>query len=164
VNPNGGGWIIFLSLVVALILSVLHLPESWPAWLGWLRPQWLILVLFFWVIEVPQRIGLIAAWSFGLLVDVLYADPLGLNGFILAAVTYTGWRFFERLRMYSVLQQAGILFLLIFAAQLLRVFVLGFSSEREWGWNIVVTPLISVAVWPLIFLFLLRIRTGARIE
>jgi rod shape-determining protein MreD len=163
-NPAGGGWIIFLSLVVALIFGVAHLPESWPAWLGWLRPQWLVLVLFFWVIEVPQRIGLISIWCFGLIVDVLYADPLGLNGFVLATVTYVGWRFFERLRMYSVLQQAGILFLLILGAQLLRVFVVGLNSERAWGWNLLVTPLVSMAIWPFVFLLLLRIRTGARIE
>ena len=73
-------------------------------------------------------------------------------------------RFFERLRMYSVLQQAGILFLLILGAQLLRVFVVGLNSERAWGWNLLVTPLVSMAIWPFVFLLLLRIRTGARIE
>ena len=132
-NPGNGGWVIFLSLVAAMLMGVIHLPESWPGWLGWLRPNWLILVLFFWVIEVPQRVGLIAIWFVGLFVDVLYADPLGLNGLILAGVTYVGWRSFERLRMYSVLQQAGIVFLLVVAAELLQILALGMGSERQWG-------------------------------
>ncbi len=163
-NPSNGGWIIFLSLLIALLLSVLHLPESWPSWLGWWRPQWLLLVLFFWVIEVPARMNLLALWCFGLIVDVLYADPLGLNGFILATITYVGWRFFERLRMYSVLQQVGLVFLLILGAQLLRVFVLGLNADRPWSWGVLVTPIVSMLCWPLVFLLLIRIRTGARIE
>ena len=70
-NPANGGWVILLSLLVAMMLGVIHLPESWPIWFGWFRPNWLLVVLFFWVIELPQRIGLIAVWCLGLFVDVL---------------------------------------------------------------------------------------------
>lgn len=163
-NPANGGWVILLSLILAMMLGVVHLPESWPSWLGWLRPNWLLLVLFFWVIELPHRVGLIAVWCVGLLVDVLYADPIGLNGFILAGVTYIAWRFFERLRMYSVLQQCGIVFVLGLAAELLRVVVIGLGSDRQWGWEVLLIPLTSMLMWPLVFLLLLRIRTGVRVE
>ncbi len=163
-NPTKGGWLIAVTLITAMLLSVVHLPESWPEWLGWLRPNWVVLVLFFWVIEVPHRVGLIAVWGAGLFVDVLYADPIGLNGLILAGVTYVGWRFFERLRMYSVFQQCGILLLLVTAAELLRLLVVGIGSERQWGWHALLSPLATMVVWPLMFLFLLRLRTGARVE
>ncbi|MCH1551030.1 MAG: rod shape-determining protein MreD [Pseudomonadales bacterium] len=161
---RGGGWIIVLSCLIALVLGVVHLPSSWPHWLGWFRPAWLILVLFFWVVEVPSRVGLFAVWCLGLPVDILQADPLGLNGFILASVAYIGQRFSERLRMYSMLQQACLVFVLVLASQWLRVLVLGISSERAWGWDILSSPLISMLAWPAVFLLLLRIRTGARIE
>jgi rod shape-determining protein MreD len=164
VNPTNGGWVILLSLIIAMLLGVLHLPESWPGWLGWLRPNWLLLVIFFWVIEVPHRTGLIAVWLIGLLVDVLYADPLGLNAFLLAAVTYIAWRFCERFRMYSVLQQCGIVFVLVLASELISVFIIGLDSERVWGWPVMLTPLTTMVAWPFVFLLLLRIRTGARVE
>jgi len=163
-NPSRGGWIVFVSLIVAMILGVLHLPADWPSWLGSLRPNWLLLVLFFWVIDLPHRVGLVGIWVLGLFVDVLYADPIGLNGFILACVTYVGWRGFERLRMYSVLQQAGVLFLIVFSAEILRVVVLGISSSRQWDWGLLWTPLFSMLLWPLAFVLLMRIRTGMRIE
>lgn len=163
-NPANGGWLIAVTLVAAMLLGVVHLPETWPGWIGWLRPNWLILVLFFWVIEVPRRVGLIAMWITGLFVDVLYADPIGLNGLILASVSYVGWRFFERLRMYSVLQQCGILFLLVLGAELLSVIVLGLGSERQWSWHVVTSAVVTTLVWPLMFLMLLRLRTGARVE
>ena len=78
-NPANGGWAIVLSFVAALILAVLHLPEWWPQWLGWLRPSWIAMTVFFWVLAVPHRFGLVAAWLLGILVDVLYAEPLGLS-------------------------------------------------------------------------------------
>ncbi len=159
-----GGWVIGLSLLVAMILGVFHLPEGAPSWLGLLRPNWLLLVLFFWAIELPHRVGLIAVWFLGLFVDVLYAQPLGLNGFVLAGVTYVAWRFFERLRMYSVLQQAMLVFVLALTSELLRVFAIGLGSERAWGWSILFSPLVTMLLWPFLFLLLLRIRTGIRVE
>ena len=164
-NPARGGWLIAATILAAMLLGVVHLPESWPNWMGWLRPNWLLLVLFFWVIEVPHRIGLLAIWCTGLLVDVLYAAPMGLNGFILASVAYIGWRFFERLRMYSVLQQCGLLFLLVLVAEIVSLFVLGvLGSERAWRWQLLLSPLVTMALWPFMFLLLLRLRTGARVE
>ena len=163
-NPGNGGWAILLSILLAMLLMVVHLPESWPAWLGWLRPHWLLLVVYFWVVELPHRVGLIAVWLLGLLVDALLAHPLGLNGFILAATTYVGWRFFERLRMYSVLQQCVVLFFLVLGAQLLQLFVMGFFGERQFSWGIIVVALSSMFAWPVVYLLLLRVRTSLRVE
>ena len=39
-NPTQGGWLILATVVAALLLAVVHLPETWPQWLGWLRPAW----------------------------------------------------------------------------------------------------------------------------
>ncbi len=163
-NPAHGGWIIFLSLLVALLLGVAHLPEDWPNWLGWLRPNWLVLVVLFWVIELPHRLSLIAAWCVGIVADALYAQPLGLSALVLACVTYLGRRFFERLRMYSVLQQCGVSFVLVLLGEVLRVSVMGLSSNARWSWGVLVVPFVSMLVWPLVFLLLLRVRTGLRVE
>ena len=47
-------WVLPASLVVALLLGLLPL----PALLQPLRPYWLALVLAYWVIEAPERVGL----------------------------------------------------------------------------------------------------------
>ena len=60
-NPTQGGWLILASLGVAMILAIVHLPESMPQWLGWLRPEWGSLIVFFWVMELPHGFGLILA-------------------------------------------------------------------------------------------------------
>lgn len=163
-NPFNGGWVILLSLLVAMLLSVFHLPESWPAWLGWLRPNWLLLVLFFWVMELPTRIGLVTAWLLGLVADALLADPLGVNGLILAGTTYLAWRFFERLRMYSVPQQCGVIFLLTLAAEVMRMVAHDWVDGQPFSGAVFFTALISMLCWPFVYLLLLRIRTAVRVE
>lgn len=163
-NPAQGGWVILLSLLVALLLGVAHLPEDWSDWLGWLRPNWLLLVVLFWVIELPRRLGLITVWCVGIVADVLYAEPLGLNALMLACVSYLGWRFCERLRMYSVLQQCGVSFVLVLAGEILRVWVIGLNSDAQWSWGILLVPIVSMLMWPVVLLLLLRARTGIRVE
>ena len=160
-NPTRGGWLILTSILLAMVLAVVHLPETLPAWLGWLRPQWLLLVLFFWVVELPDRIGLIAAWIIGVFYDALVGTPLGLNGAIFASVTYVAWRFYERLRMYSVIQQCLVVFLLATAAETIRAAV---SPGSQLSAMILVQSAISMLIWPLIYLLLLRLKIAVRVE
>jgi rod shape-determining protein MreD len=164
VNPTRGGWLIILTFLVALLLTVVHLPESWPQWIGWLRPAWVMLVVFFWVLELPERMGLVTAWILGLLLDVLYADPLGLNGVLLASVTYVGWRFYERLRMYSILQQAGVMFLLVLGAEALRQIVQDLAFDRGYSWGVLFPALISMLLWPFLVLLLTRLRLRVGVQ
>lgn len=163
-NPTRGGWLILLTLAGAMVLAVAHLPESWPQWLGWLRPAWVALVIFYWVMELPHRVGLIAAWVLGALVDVLQAEPLGLNGVILAGITYVAWRFYERLRMYSIVQQGGVAFVLVLAAEAGRALVLDVVGERGWSWGAVIPAFTSLLVWPFLAVLLTRLRLQFRVE
>ena len=162
-NPLGGGWAILVTLAMAMVLAVGHLPETWPDWLGWLRPVWVGLVLFYWVMEVPHRIGLVAAWLVGLLVDVLQADPLGLNAVLLSSITYFGWRFYERLRMYGRLQQGGVICLLLMATEAARMIVLGLADGRGFSGNWVWPALASFLAWPFVAFALDRLRRRIRV-
>jgi rod shape-determining protein MreD len=162
-NPMAGGWLILLSLAVAMLLAVVHLPETLPDWLGWLRPVWVALVLFYWVMELPHRIGLIAAWIVGLFVDVLQADPLGLNGALLAAITYFGWRFYERLRMYALLQQGSVIFLLLIGTESVRMLVLALIDGRGLSWGVFGPPVMSLVAWPFVALVLDGLRRRVRV-
>jgi rod shape-determining protein MreD len=157
-NPMAGGWLILLTLAFAMLLAVVHLPETWPAWLGWLRPVWVALVLFYWVMELPHRIGLVAAWIVGLFVDVLQAEPLGLNGALLAGITFVAWKFYERLRMYALLQQGAVVFLLLVATEAVRMLVLAILDGRGLSWGMFGPPAMSLLAWPFVALLLDALR------
>ena len=71
-----GGWLLPLSLLLALLLGLLPL----HAQLQPLRPYWLALVLAYWVIETPSRAGLGLAFACGLVADLAYGILLLQTG------------------------------------------------------------------------------------
>jgi rod shape-determining protein MreD len=164
VNPVNGGWAILLTLIASLILAVVHLPEWWPQWLGWLRPNWVALTVFFWVLAVPQRFGLITAWLLGLLVDVLYGEPLGLNGALLAVFTYISWSLYERLRMFGALQQSILLFFMVLLAEGARMVGLLLLDQRDPQFAFLATALASAVVWPLLRSVLEQVQRACRVH
>ena len=56
---------IVVTFIVALLLTVLPLPE----WARMYRPQWYTLVLIYWTMASPQRVGVGIGWLTGIIVD-----------------------------------------------------------------------------------------------
>ncbi len=166
-SPARGGWVILLSVVLAMLLSVVQLPQGTPDWLAWLRPNWLLLVVFYWVMALPHRLGLITAWLIGLFADVLHGEALGVNAFGLAGITYVTWSLYERLRMYTRAQQAllvlvlaTLLELVLLAAQLVT---LGLSFEWMGLVQTLVTAVMTALFWPPVFLVLRWLRRHLKV-
>lgn len=149
-NPTQGGWVILLTLIIAMVLSVAHLPRWMPDWIGWLRPEWVVLALFFWVIENPDRVGLILVWVLGLFLDVLYSEPLGINGACLATITFVAWSFYERLRMYSVVQQSAVLFLLVAGLELTKAIVNNLAQDTPISAALILPAITTTLLWPFV--------------
>ena len=149
-NPLGGGWFIGMTFLVAATLSVAHLPPERPDWVGWLQPAWVPFVLFFWVLERPYRIGLIALWAFGLLLDVVLSEPLGLNGLVLTVMALLGMSWYERLRMINVLQQAVVLLALVLALELGKGVAVFLAQGAPLTGRFLATAAVTAFLWPLL--------------
>ena len=117
--------------MVALVLSIFRLPNDWYAWLSLWQPQWLLLLLMYWGLQVSSRLGVLWAWLGGFFVDALLAEPLGLNGAIFAAMTYVLLRFRERILMYRPVQQAMLVLVFVAAAQIVRSLCLNFFNNQD---------------------------------
>ena len=149
---------IMLSLLLALVLQVVRLPLAAPEWLGWLRPPWLLLAIVFWTLAVPTQISLIGLWLLGFAVDALNVDPLGLNGALLAAASSATHRRRNRVRMYPLVQQVGVVFLLVLGFGAVCQAVRSLAAEQPiapmlWG-----PALVSALVWPLAYVLLRYLR------
>ena len=118
-NPKDGGWLIGLSMVVAMVLAIFQVPAV-PDWIGWLRPEWGVVLLFFWTVTAPSRTGVVSAWLVGVFFDVLLDAPLGLHGIGFAATTYLTARFQSRLAMQTLTQQAIVICAVVTAVGLLN--------------------------------------------
>ena len=78
------GWMVWLTFAIGLLLSVSPLPQFMEI----LRPLWLALLLAFWTLALPHKVGMVTAWCLGLAEDVLYGTLLGQNALILTLITF----------------------------------------------------------------------------
>lgn len=102
---------VLATLVAGMLLEAFRLPPEWPDWLRWGRPDWVLAAVFLWAVAQPPRIGLLLAWTVGLLLDALLSEPLGMRAFAFATVVWVVGRLEDKLGMFSPLQQCGVLFL-----------------------------------------------------
>ncbi|HAT28315.1 MAG TPA: rod shape-determining protein MreD, partial [Gammaproteobacteria bacterium] len=70
-NKAGGLVIIWISIVAGMVLVVMPMPQFVPVELGFLRPDWVAMVLVYWIMALPHRVGILTAWLAGIAVDVL---------------------------------------------------------------------------------------------
>lgn len=154
-------WVIVLSLVFAGVLAIVPL----PLWLELWRPDWVALVLVYWVIALPHRVGLFTAWIVGFLLDVLEGNLLGLNSMVLTAMAYIALTLYQRLRMFTPLQQSMIMLMMVGTGQLF-IFWVQAATGRNTADNLmfVMSAVTSALLWPLVFVSLRFWRRSFRVN
>jgi rod shape-determining protein MreD len=152
-KANGQG-IIVATLAIAILLSVIPLPD----WARWARPEWVAMVLIYWVIALPHRVGIGAAFLTGLMLDMVEGSSLGENAFALAIVAYLALSLYQRMRMYAFWQQSGIVFVLIGLNQLLCHWVQTLTTKVVPTLLFLLPALVSALLWPTAMLLLRKIR------
>ena len=149
-TPFRGGWVVILTLLIAITLSAMQLPFPVPHWFVLLRPEWVLLTVFYWAVERPDRVPMVFVWLLGLVLDVLHGSPLGVNGLGLATIVCIAWSFRERLRMYSRLQQAIVVFFLALTLQCLEHVVAAWVQDASISITLVVPAVVTMLVWPFV--------------
>ena len=128
------------------------MPLDVPSWLSNLRPDWVVLGWFFWIVYQSERCSLILAFIVGLLVDVLFSDPLGLNSLLLLFLTYAGHHSLRLVRLNIGLRSSVILLILCFLVTVAKSLVLLISLDVEIQFSNLVVPPLATALWWLLFL------------
>ena len=140
-------FIIPLSLVVAFILTLLPM----PGWTIWLRPEWVLMVVIFWVMAFPERFNVGMAWIVGIFLDALAGTLLGEHAVALTVVAYFVVRMQSRLRMYPLVQQGFSILMLTLLYQFILFCIQGFLGELPTTWLYWSSSLMSMLLWPWVF-------------
>ena len=157
-EPGYSYGIIAITFVIALTLTIMPLPQGVPLELGYLRPEWVVLVLVYWAIALPHRVGIVVAWILGILVDVLTGSLLGLHAISLMAVAWIATSLYQRMRMFSVWQQSLIVLATVGVHQLITFWIESIAGLRDWNMWYLMTAVVSAMFWPWIFLGLRFLR------
>lgn len=149
-------WILPLSLVIALVLALLPMPPV----LQPLRPYWLALVMTYWVMEDPDRVGLGFAFLVGLVADLVIGSLFGEQALRLVVITFILQRFRARLRFFPMSQQALAIGALLLNDRIVTTavhLILSAPVPTSMSWF---SPLVGMLLWVPVFVLLDGLRMG----
>lgn len=159
-DGHRGGWIIVLSFVAAMLLSILPLPQVVDPF----RPEWTALVLIYWCLALPERVGVGGAWLVGLLMDVLKGGLLGEHALGLTVVAFLALKLHQRIRVYPMWQQALSVLMLLALYQLVTLWINGIIGRPARTWLYWAPSLTGTMLWPALFLLLRDLRRRFRVR
>ncbi len=151
-------WVLPVSLLMALLLGLVPFPDT----LQPLRPYWLALVLAYWVLEEPEKIGLGAAFLLGLLADLSHGGLLGEQAMRLVILTFILDRFRPRMRFFPLSQQAIAIGGLLLNDRVVAFVIHVVLGAVQLPWSYWTAPLLGMLLWAPLYLVLDALRLNRR--
>ena len=139
-EPASGRIWIWISILLALSLSILPLPFEFDPF----RPDWLAMGLIYWVA--------------GLLLDVLLGSTLGVRAMAMAITTYLAAFQFQKIRNFSLWQQALIIGGLSLVGKMTVFWAEHLFSQASLNFSYFWSTLTTMLIWPWVFLVLRKVR------
>ena len=150
--------LIFLTIVAAILLTLLPLPEM----LAPFKPYWVAMVVIYWSLETQDMISLGLTFLIGLVLDILSGSLMGLHALSLVVMVFLVQRFRSRLRFFPPWQQALSILGLLVNDRIILIWITALLGEPIPTWKYWLPPLVAMVLWPWLFLLLDRIRARTR--
>ena len=144
---------IWATLFAALFANMLFNMLLWgrSTWV----PDILSVVLVFWTVNQTLRVGVTAAFIFGLFMDVYQGGLLGQHAMAYTVLSFLAIMIHRRLLWFSLSSQALQvlpLFAIVHVVEIVLTLVLGGSWP---SWTVIFAPLFEAMLWPVLSVVLL---------
>lgn len=141
------------TLLLALILNMVENMGLWgrATW----APDLLAVVLVFWTVHQPLRVGIASAFTFGLIIDVHQGAILGQHALAYTVLSYLAIAINRRLLWFTVPSQAAQVLPLFAAAHAVELAARMLSGASFPGLGALIAPFIEAILWPVASILLL---------
>ncbi|MFL6692154.1 MAG: rod shape-determining protein MreD [Ramlibacter sp.] len=140
---------IWFSLVLSLLVNMLPLGRT-----PWM-PDLLAITLVFWSVHQPLRVGIGAAFVFGILMDVHQAALLGQHALAYTALSFFAIAIHRRLLWFTVPSQTVQVLPLFLAMHAIELAIRTIGGGMFPGVSFLLAPVIEAALWPIVSIILL---------
>ncbi|MES2500908.1 MAG: rod shape-determining protein MreD [Pseudomonadota bacterium] len=142
--------VIYITLLIALLCQLFP-------WVGQgviFRPDFMLIVMLYWLLRAPNLCNIGTAWLAGLLVDLATGSLLGQHALTFTLVAFIGLGYQRRLVLFNTWQLAGYVFALILIERILILLLKLFEGNDSPGLHYFWPVLSGLLLWQLmIFLF-----------
>ncbi len=129
---------------------------------GFFQPDWVALVLIYWCLWDPERMGAGIGWVSGMLLDALDYAVLGKHALAKTVCGFLSNKISLRLRTYPVWQQSLGVAILVGVDTLVVALVQYMLDEQPLSLARWMTPFSSMLMWPLVLVVLHKRPHGHR--
>ena len=150
--------IIILTLFLGLIFSLMILP------LGYIAPEWLLLINIYWAIALPSNNKIFLAFLSGFFIDIVLGQPLGISSLSYVIFIYVILNLYNSLRYMTITQQMVVIFFLLLIKQhffIWTFYVFGLNIDYQ---SLIISSFMTSALWPAIYFSLRFIRRKFQVE
>ena len=134
---------IALSLIAALLLNLLPWSGVWL----WFKPDFVALVVLYWCIEQPRKVGFVSAWMMGLFMDVADGTLFGQHALAYSILAYAGIVLHRRVRMFSGTPQVLHIVLLLLMNDLIVLCIRLVAGADFPGLQYFIGSFVAAALW-----------------
>ena len=152
--------VVSCTFLVALMLDI----SPWPRELQYFRPSWLVLVLMYWILAIPNKVNIGTAFFLGIILDFVLGSVLGVHALVFSIFAYFIARGHLIFRNLSLWFQSILVMSFIVCIQL-GIFIIEYTLHQvTFNLEEIVGALLSGILWPWLFLLLRRIRRQANLR
>ena len=149
--PVKPAFIVF-TLIAALIINLL----PWSGWSLALKPDFVALVVLYWCIQQPRKIGFTAAWLMGLMMDVADGSLFGQHALAYSVLAFAGIVLYRRVLRFTMRDQILHVIPLLLVTDLIVLAIRKLAGADFPGTSYFVGSFIAGALWP-VLCFLLKL-------
>ncbi len=150
------------TIYLSLLLAFIGLLLPWSGFMLTIRPDFLLLVIIFWLIRAPSICNLGTAWFAGLLMDLATGGIFGQYALAYTATAFFAVMYQRRLVLFSGMQQLAYVTLLLLTSQISLLILKIFAGMQFIGWAYFLPTVSGVFLWCVAVFFGLNAAGRAR--
>ena len=140
--PVRGSFIVF-TLIAALLANLL----PWSGAALWIKPDFVALVVLYWCIEQPRKVGFTAAWVLGLVMDVADGTLFGQHALSYSILAYAGIVLHRRVLGFTGTAQVLHVVLLLLMNDLIVLAIRALAGADFPGFQYFIGSFVAGVLW-----------------